>query len=89
MDDREYHILASMAGHGWCRPLDVGGHTRTHHSRTLAKMARKGWTERKQRSTTGRPRGSWMYRLTDAGLTAYYAEDARRFPEIYADKAKV
>lgn len=79
MGDREFEILSAMTGHTtWMRPLDVGGGTRSHHSRTLAKMATKGWVERKQRRPWAGPRGSWMYKLTAEGETLWRAEEDRR-----------
>ena len=57
----------------WARPMDVGGHNRSHHSATLAKLVRLGLAERRQRSAW-MSRGSWIYRATPAGRRALSAE---------------
>lgn len=61
----------------WCTPLDLGGGNDSHHSHTLAALAKKGLVQFKQRGDPdpadgeqGRTthRGSKCYRVTPAGL---------------------
>lgn len=54
------------------RPLDLGGSNRSHHSGTLAKLAKRGLVVKKNWALgeDGRrhgDRGSCLYRITDAG----------------------
>lgn len=80
LSEREREVLQALADNGvyrlrskqweWSRPLDVGGHSRTHHSATLARLVDLGLAERRQRSPFSGPRGSWSYRVTEDGLKA-------------------
>ena len=65
----------------WCTPLDIGGGNGSHHSGTLAALAKKGLVQFKQRGGSeplagenGRKffagRGSKCYRITPAGRLA-------------------
>ncbi len=63
--DEEEYVLEAARGHGWVRPLDVGGSSGSFHSRALSRLVEKGVMERKQRGTKGRMRGSWKYRVVD------------------------
>jgi hypothetical protein len=56
----------------WARPMDVGGRSGTYHSATLDYLFRRGLVERRQRSALNTSRGSWMYRITDAGRAALH-----------------
>jgi hypothetical protein len=58
---------------GYVRPLDCGGANGSHHSATLAKLVRLGLAERRQRSIWQPLRGSWSYRITDAGRATLVA----------------
>jgi hypothetical protein len=49
----------------WWRPMDLGGHDGSHHSRTLAKLVKLGLAERRQRGSLTGIRGSWEYRALD------------------------
>lgn len=50
---------------GYCQPIDCGGSNGSDHSYRFAKLVRAGLAERKRRG--GYSRGSWKYRITDAG----------------------
>lgn len=52
----------------WARPMDVGGSDGSHHSMTLKRLTDKGVVERGMKG--GHSRGSYRYRLTDAGRAA-------------------
>lgn len=57
------------------RPLDFGGHDRSHHAQTAIRMCAKGWVERTfgngwSVEKLGRTRGSCRYRITTKGSTA-------------------
>lgn len=69
---RELAPSYSDAPAEWFRPLDVGGSSRSHHSRTLARLVSLGLAEEKQRSERG-PRGSKLYRVTPRGIDALVA----------------
>lgn len=56
------------------RPLDIGGRNGSHHSYTLTKLVKRGLVSRAQRSAFG-GRGSFRYKLTDAGAAALAALD--------------
>lgn len=49
-------------------PLDVGGFNGSHHSQTLAKLAKRGLVER-IKFGTARDKGSCRYWTTPAGIT--------------------
>jgi hypothetical protein len=51
---------------GWVRPLDCGGFNGSHHSYTLAKLARRGLAER-YKFGGPREKGSCRYRINTAG----------------------
>jgi hypothetical protein len=51
---------------GWAKPMDCGGFNGSHHSMTLAKLARAGLAERKGYSPGCR--AVWMYKITPQGL---------------------
>jgi hypothetical protein len=55
---------------GWCRPMDLGGSNGSPHSGTLGRMVKRGWVERWNRAMFGGTRGSYLYRITDAGREA-------------------
>ena len=49
ISDRQHDVLGSLAAYGdWARPMDVGGRDGSHHSATLAQLARQGLAERKK-----------------------------------------
>lgn len=55
----------------WQRPMDMGARDGTHHSAVLKALVRKGLVERKQRGGGSfYARGSYVYRLTEAGEQA-------------------
>lgn len=65
----------------WCTPLDLGGFNGSHHSNTLAALAKKGLVQFKQRGALDpsdwesrrkiwRGRGSKCYRITPDGRVA-------------------
>ena len=63
MRERDDEVLREMRGRGWLRPLDVGGADGSHHSRTLARLVKRGQIERRQRGALGSSRPSYVYRL--------------------------
>jgi hypothetical protein len=66
--EQEREVLDNLDGFdGWARPLDLGAHSRSHHSRTLARLTTRGLVEARQRSTLPRNRGSKVYRITASG----------------------
>ena len=89
-NERERELLASLAWSAdhatyprpWQTPLDLGGTNGSHHSGTLAKLARKGLVNYKQRTGSEPPkwenakplprghRGSKAYRITPLGREA-------------------
>lgn len=89
-NEREEMILASLAYNAdharypkpWMTPLELDGRNGSHHSGTLAKLARKGLVNYRQRGGREPPqwenakplprghRGSKAYRITPAGREA-------------------
>lgn len=66
--DRERVVLTHLDDELWLRPMDVGGRDGSHHSTTLARLARAGLAERKKSCDCGP--GSWRERqLLAAGKT--------------------
>jgi DNA-binding MarR family transcriptional regulator len=70
LSGRELQVLADLRdfrGGGWARPMDVGGRSRSWHSRVLKGLVEKGLVERRERSAWLSLRGSWVYRITAEG----------------------
>lgn len=57
---------------GWVMPMDCGGTNGSHHSYTLAKLAKRGLCDRKKYGSA-RSKGSCRYRMNDTGR-AFLAE---------------
>ena len=60
------HVSRFKARNLWCAPLLVGGSDASHHSATMAKLARWGLLERRERGG-GPCRVAWEYRATKHG----------------------
>lgn len=88
MTERERKLLARLDETEFLRPMDVGGRDGSHHSATLARLARKGLAERRKscwctddkaspsynrRHPWCRCKGSCRYRRTPAGTAAIAA----------------
>jgi hypothetical protein len=63
---------------GWCRPRDLGGTQKSHHSNTLCRLSRLRYVDKK--SYLGASTYSSIYRISDAGIAAWslYTEHLRR-----------
>lgn len=85
LSPRERELLSWLDTKEWKRPMDVGGTNGSHHSGTLAQLARKGLAERKKlcwctsdkKSPAYNPKHPWCrckgscrYRRTPAGTKA-------------------
>lgn len=68
LTENQRGVLVSMYTGEWMRPMDMGGRDGSHHSATLAALVRKGLVERKVRWRG--VRGSYLYRITEAGSAA-------------------
>ena len=93
LTENQFEVLNELegvrrAGQGWATPLHIGGSNGSHHSGTLAALAKKGFVQFKQRYGEEPPegqngkklfrgRGSKCYRITDAGLEAWRAHRVR------------
>lgn len=64
LTERDLEVLAKLSTTEWFRPMDVGGTNSSHHSATLAKLARYGLAEQK-RHYVGISGGHWRYRRVD------------------------
>lgn len=53
-------LATAAAGESWVRPMDIGGFDGSHHSTTLAQLARMGLARRARRG--GHTRNAWGYR---------------------------
>lgn len=60
----------SFDGNGFVRPMDVGGTDASTHSRTLAKLCKRGLVERRSRGGLAGIRAAYLYRITAAGIAA-------------------
>lgn len=69
LTERDADVLWCLPQDQWVTPYVVGGTDASHHSATLRKLERRGYVERKRRG--GWTRGSFLYRLTSKGDTAY------------------
>jgi hypothetical protein len=64
LTERDHEVLASLDSEQFLRPMDIGGTDSSHHSATLAKLARYGLVEQK-RHYRGLSGGHWRYRRRD------------------------
>lgn len=84
LTERDWETLNELEGfndsshgraRGGARPLDLGGGSRSHHSATLGKLAKRGyvlksnWAIRPDGERDGE-RGSCRYTITDTGREA-------------------
>lgn len=73
--EEEMKILSDLAGTtDWKRPQDLGGTTKSPHSRILKKFADKGLVEKKRRSEDESKRSGYLYRITREGQSALRQE---------------
>lgn len=73
LSTRERELLKRASYEEWFIPLDIGGRSGSDHSAVLTRLVRRGFIERQQRiGVSYQPlhRGSWKYRITDAGRRA-------------------
>ncbi len=67
LGEKDLTLLKALAQKKtWVRPLDIGGHSRSSHSRLLLKLCASGYVEKYHRSAAY-SRASYVYRITDAG----------------------
>lgn len=79
LTDRQRELLVHLDDELWLRPMDVGGTDGSHHSRTLAQLARKGLAEESRGgdSARGTARHGYRFRRTPAGRAAVYGTRRR------------
>lgn len=68
-------IWREASGNAWSRPMDLGAHDGSNHSSRLKRMAAKGLVSRERRNSICNvliksARGSYVYRIADAGRLA-------------------
>jgi hypothetical protein len=80
LTDLQRYVLEYVTDR-WQRPLDMGGHDGSSHSAVLAALVRKGLVEKRQRGGLAYYRGSYVYRLTPAGV-AWRVDEAREMSAI-------
>lgn len=68
MTDRQFRVLRRLNAERWMRVMEVGGRDGSHHSATLAQLARAGLAERKKSCWCG-PGSDIERRLLAAGKT--------------------
>jgi hypothetical protein len=80
MTEREAEILRAIwaksppdtgADVGWLRPIEFGGTSGSHHSKTASRMVEKGWLEQR-RSFQLVPGARWEWRITAKGRQALH-----------------
>lgn len=47
LTERQRELLAELPYDAWVRPMDVGGHSGSHHSATLRQLVLKGYAQRR------------------------------------------
>jgi hypothetical protein len=83
--DRDLEVLVEMlrssGDERWLRPMDIGGVDGSDESYRMAKLARLGLAERARRNSIanelGGGRGSYVYRLTGAGIVMCRGQQER------------
>ena len=74
LSENEMEVLENARGTSdWLRPMDFGGYDGSHHSRTAARLVRRGFMEREERQSVARIRPVFLYRITAAGDAAIRA----------------
>ena len=87
LDENALEILRTLAylhgrpesgnrGIGWASPMYFGGTDGSHHSVTAARLTKMGLVERDKLGIGAR--GSYRYRITEAGLAALSAPHPTR-----------
>ena len=73
--DLDMQILSALAsGTEWKRPQELGGSTKSPHSRILKKLEKRGLVEKKSRSEDPNKRSGYLYRITKEGQSALRQE---------------
>lgn len=76
---------------GWGAPMMAGGTDGSHHSATMAKLARKRLLNRRRRNSLanllGSHRGSWEYQIAPAGAEVLAARSRGRAPRTRGERA--
>jgi len=86
-NDLEIKILSDLASASeeWRRPQELGGITKSPHSRILRKFADKGLVEKRRRSEDEGKRSGYVYRITREGQAALRQELEKRGGESGLD----
>jgi hypothetical protein len=85
LTERQTQCVRWLDRPAWLRPMDIGARDASWHCGVLQQLIRKGLVERARRNTLmnmiGGGNGSYIYRLTPAGVRARIAiieSEARR-----------
>lgn len=74
-NELEIKILSDLAsGTEWKRPQELGGSTKSPHSRILRKFVGKGLVEKQRRNEDESKRSGNLYRITKEGQAALRQE---------------
>ncbi len=74
-NDLELKILSDLAhASDWKRPQELGGATKSPHSRILKKFVERGLAEKKRRSEAEDKRSGYLYRITREGQSVMRQE---------------
>jgi DNA-binding MarR family transcriptional regulator len=86
-NELEITILSDLAhaGTDWKRPQELGGSTKSPHSRVLRKFADKGLVEKRRVGEDESRRSGYLYRITKEGQSALRQELERQGREIDLD----
>ena len=77
--DLEIKILSDLASaNDWKRPQELGGVTKSPHSRLLKKFSDKGLVEKRRRNADEGKRSGYLYRITHEGQSALRQELEKR-----------
>lgn len=86
LSDRQFEVLRELASLRdqpnqcsrsgcWATPRDFGGRDASHHSASAKRLVDMGLVERKQFGFSWSARGSYGYRITDAGIAMLAARE--------------
>jgi DNA-binding MarR family transcriptional regulator len=86
-NELEMRILSELAhaGADWKRPQELGGSTKSPHSRILRKFADKGLVEKRRQGEDESRRTGYLYRITKEGQSALRQELERQGKESDLD----
>lgn len=82
--DLEIKVLSDLAkASDWKRPQELGGTTKSPHSRILRKLSDSGLAEKRRRSEDESKRSGYLYRITEEGRATLRREQVQGAESAY------